>query len=349
MERNKKIMRLAVVSAFVVLALAPAAVHAAAPWSDYFPLVRCGTAANPEPCTPCGLFQAGYNTVNFILFGVTGPIAAAVIVFAGGMFLVGADNPAMRVRAKKMLTQTLLGVTVIFLSWAATDFLIHTLGASDGSAWYEFTCPQFLQDAVKIPTLPTVEASRGQAGSPEAGLTATLSNACKDSSLASDNKTAFPKKNSSDLESMMNCFQSDAVVAKLVNMSARFTYDQSHPLCNYDRGQRLCGACSHSAFSCHYGGRTGSNGAEAVDYNWNGNKVQYNVETRAIVTGECPDGTTCRTVGSHIGLFEELYRANKEKNCGAKLINFEGRHTHVSTKACDSDGTGARGATVPTL
>jgi hypothetical protein len=349
MALRKKTTRLLAVTALVFLAALPVAAHAAAPWSDYFPLVRCGTAANPEPCTPCGLFETVYHVINFILFGVTGPVATAVIVFAGGMFLVGADNPALRNRAKKMLTQTILGVTVILLAWAATNFLIHTLGPQDNSAWYDFTCPVFLQNAVELPTLPQANASTGQAGRPNAQLVQALTDSCKEQSLATAYKTASTAKDSSALTQMMSCLERDSIVKKLIQGSKKFTIDQTHPLCNYDRGNRVCSICSHGRYSCHYGGATGKDGAEAVDYNWGGSTVTYKAGTRSVLSGDCPTNTVCVTVKSEEGLFRELYIANQKNSCKAKFINFEGDHTHVSTSACDKDGTGAKGAALPSI
>ncbi|MDI6882909.1 MAG: hypothetical protein QMC93_00320 [Patescibacteria group bacterium] len=46
-----------------------------------------------------------------------------------------------------------------------------------------------------------------------------------------------------------------------------FTFDHINQVCNYTRGNPICSpVCSHSHYSCHYGGERGTAGALAVDF-----------------------------------------------------------------------------------
>lgn len=135
--------------AIIGLALGPAVVSAA----DFLPIVKCG-ATGQAPCTPCDIFGSLKNIIDFILKGVTGPVAAFMIVFSGGMMLLGGGKPALYGKGKEMLTSTLIGVTIILLAWVVTNFLIRALmpGVSTGSSWFEFSCPVGLASIAPVET-----------------------------------------------------------------------------------------------------------------------------------------------------------------------------------------------------
>lgn len=77
----------------------------------------------------------------------------------------------------------------------------------------------------------------------------------------------YPAINAPDLTALISCIGTKVPEAAHAIVS---TIDQSHPLCNQTRGNPTSDpqntVCSHAVNSCHYGGRTGTNGAEAADY-----------------------------------------------------------------------------------
>lgn len=130
--------------------LIPVAAQAA----DWLPIVPCGSDSRNQPiCNPCHLFQTAKNITDLILYGITGPIAAFMIVFSGGQMLISAGNPAVYGAAQKRLTNVMYGVGIILLAWLATNFLIKTLGnGTVGDTWNEFTCPVGLASITNIQT-----------------------------------------------------------------------------------------------------------------------------------------------------------------------------------------------------
>ena len=64
--------------------LAPAVASAV----GWFPIVPCGVGSAPA-CTTCDLFKTFKNVIDLVLYGITGPIAAFMIVWAGGLMLLG--------------------------------------------------------------------------------------------------------------------------------------------------------------------------------------------------------------------------------------------------------------------
>ncbi len=340
-----------------VVLLLPAVAGAA----DWLPLVPCGSVGQ-EPCQPCHLFQAAKNVTDLVLYGITGPIAVFMIVVAGGMMLLGAGNPTMLNRGKNILKNTLLGVGVILISWLATDFLIKSIAAgNDGDTWYEFTCPQFLSDievgdleispappvGLPVPT-PAPDAPRsGDSGVPGVSGSAYFA------ALAQTFNVPSPKKNAGSLEALISCIYTDPVVAALTyprpaasgrqTSPGNFTYDNSHEVCNYTRGRNpIGGKCSHGLRSCHYGGATGTDGAEAIDFN----ALLKTVEIPSVLD---KDGKPIKVYAGEGELFCELYRVLvKENKCsGFKYLNWEGDHTHVSVNTCDKDGNGASASLPP--
>ncbi len=144
-------MKRLLIIAALLLVLFPSLAFAAEPSSpkDFYPLIQCGTEKSGIPCTPCDLFVEFDRVINFILFGVTGPIAVFMIILSGGMILLGGGNTAALTRGKELFKSTILGVVVILLSWVATTFLLQALTGGD-TKWYEVSCPRYLSD-IPIP------------------------------------------------------------------------------------------------------------------------------------------------------------------------------------------------------
>lgn len=321
---------------------------------SWFPIVPCGSPGQAA-CTSCDLFKTFKNVIDLVLYGITGPIAAFMIVWAGGLMLLGGANPKLYSQGTTMLKNTLIGVSIILLSWLATNTLIKTLATGNAyDAWFEFSCPTYLQQP-EAAELPAPVPAKGSPEKPAPELALASAAACKPENLAAANR--IPNNTqliSSSLNTLIACINRDPIVSALYDSAQLYTYERSNKLCNLTRGVEICGNCAHSEFSCHYGGRKGNQGAMAVDYNWKkGNLVQYEIATRRIVPKDgapCKKKPSeCRTVTSEEGLFDEVYRALVKNGCDYKLVNFERDHTHVSTKDCDSDGVAAQGRELPIL
>lgn len=139
--------------------------------------------------------------------------------------------------------------------------------------------------------------------------------ACSDpQGLAQVFNTSPTVKNAPELDQLISCVNSR--LSGSIDQNQVYTYEQNNNICNYTRGRPVCGSCAHTINSCHYGGPDGTNGSLAVDFNARGISEQdlFN-RLNALYTG----GNVC--------------------NFG--FIQFEGDHTHVSTRSCSAD-TGDR-------
>lgn len=131
--------------------------------------------------------------------------------------------------------------------------------------------------------------------------------------MAKQNNVPYPRQNAPETENLLSCIRSKLPGENLGEIS---TYDKSHDICNYTRGNKICESCSHSLYSCHYGGRTGSNGALAIDY---GNEKVGDKIIKA--TKECGGVKSARC----------------ENNKGVTVLcsNPSATHVHISLASCD--------------
>ena len=133
--------------------------------------------------------------------------------------------------------------------------------------------------------------------------------------LAAQNNTPYPAQSDPQLDQLIACVRSRVNL----NGVAIATYDMSHPICNYTRGQPICDACSHGP-GCHYGGIGGNTGALAVDFAAVGAR---GVEVlRAAIACGIP-----------------LKRSTCENSSGGGVLCSDpsATHVHTSIATCDQD------------
>ncbi len=282
----------------LVLGMVPTGAQAVQWW----PLVPCGLNQQPtgvgtsvndytKPCNQCDLLKLLKNIIDFIFFAITPILATLFFVIAGLRMIWSGAKPSELGEAKKMFSQTILGLLVLSLAWLATNTLLKSFARDDISdKWWELQCKAVVRTPFPTPSEPPTGT-------------------CTDlPALAATNNVPFPKRNSPALEQLIQCVQSNPSVASLLDTQQIYTFERSRDACNYTRGQSTCGSCAHSAFSCHYGGRTGTQGSEGVDFN---------------------------STGSEQELFNRINALRSQ--CGFGFIQFESDHTHVSTQACDGN------------
>lgn len=269
---------LAVVSLLVV---APSIVSAAG-------LVPC---AGTE-CSACNLVQMG-NTVLQWLIGVLFVVFAVVAAMGGFALVTSGGNPEAKNVAKSKLTNALVGLVIVFAAWILVDTIMRGLLKSGTDEiigygpWSEVKCGS---------QTPSEDAPSPQVKTP-AGTD------CTDvASLIAKYKGSPVGVVYGPLPNMINCYKTHPKLVGKIDMAQIYTVDLSHPICAATNGNPVCGPCSHSISSCHYGNGSG-NGAMAVDFN-----ADLSVISES-----------------------ELYKILQEvqKICGGSL-NYETNHTHIS-------------------
>lgn len=311
----------------LVFVLLPVFVSAAPSW---WPLVPCGTSANPAECTRCDLFRLFKNIIDFVLIGLMPPVAAILFVWGGFLILMGGANPGWITQGRTIFWNTFMGVLIISSSWLITNTIIKSLATEDiASSWYQFECRETISQ--QPPTQPPApEPGPGQPPAPEPGPgqppvppQPPTGDICNNSqTLAQQHSTTYPRKRSPELEQLLSC-----IAGKLGQSmpseggsnsfyGSLYTYDISSVLCNYTRGDKHCdSSCSHATNSCHYGGSAGTEGSLAADF---GNEKKGDTINQAALSCGAKSARCENAAGVTV-------------SCSSSGAT----HIHISSKSCD--------------
>lgn len=243
-------------------------------------------------CQACHFVKLGQNVLEWLI-GIMASIIALVFAI-GGMKMVMSGGSSENVsEAKSMMTNSVVGFVILLSAWLIIDTSLKLfMDESKLGVWNEVACvkqPEMLpQDtpSTATTTAPTAECSD------DAGLIAKYGG----SSVGQEN---------SGLRTMIQCYLQDSSISSMVDSSKIYTVDQSHPRCSLTNGNPVCGSCSHSSNSCHYGRGHGT-GSMAVDFN-------------------------AKSGVSESELYSKIQA--RQSTCGGTL-NFESNHTHISMSGC---------------
>ncbi len=268
------------------------------------PLVQCSTSTAPDACTMCDIFKLLKRIIDYVAFTLVPIIAGLLVLMAGFYIILGAASPEMVSTGKKMLTNTLIGIVIIYGSWMVTNFILKSLAGENPltSSWFVIECiPPNINVSGTIPPVPT----------------SSLDPLCGNKpALAAKYREPATPTNAPELNTLMNCIRSK--MGGNPNLGSVNTFDHDFPDCNLTRGQTVCSlVCSHAINSCHYGGAKGTTGALAVDY---GNEGIGDAIIHA--------ANVCGATGFH---------ARCENAAGDfKACNDpQATHVHVSAPTCD--------------
>ncbi len=247
-------------------------------------------------CSFCNLIEMA-NIIIVWLFAILFIIFAIIMFSAGwGMITAGGNDVALDT-AKKKFQNAIIGIIIIMAAWLLIDVFMKGLltnGEIEGwGPWSEVEC-QTQTEAIQYEKseLPYVNGTP-----PEDNINA----ACTDDAALMAKYHGSPVGAlAPGLREMKDCYLADPAVSPLVDGNQIYTTDESNPRCSLTNGNPVCGRCSHSNNSMHYGRGSGQ-GAKAVDFNAKGGKESE--------------------------LFSKLQA--RKSQCGGTLL-FEGSHTHIS-------------------
>ena len=285
-ERNMKyLLQFCIVVIFSLPALASAG--SIIPCGDFF---DDGTAQ--PPCQACHVVQLGQNLLTWFIAIMASVIA---LIFAiGGMKMVMSGGGEGVSAAKTMMTNSVIGFIILLSAYLFVDTLLKLfVDESKLGTWNEIQC--------------VAQPSKTADVTPSGGVGTTDTTAeCKDdAALISKYKGSPVGQEDPGLKTIIDCYLADTAVATAINPTILYTVDRSHPRCSLTNGDPVCGVCSHSANSCHYGRGHGT-GAMAVDFN-------------------------ARSGITEAQLFSKLQA--RQPKCGGTLL-MEGDHTHISMPGC---------------
>lgn len=311
------------------------------------PLVPCGTVnvpGQPNFCTVCDLFVLLQRIVNYIII-VVGSIAALFLAYGGLLLLlpsVGAGGSGMYQRGKKVLTNTVIGIAIIFLSWVIIDTIMkaflalnYTSDAGTGelswAPWSQIYC------TAPRPTIPTPKQYNRCNPQNRICEQATTSNpnqqdecdviggtctppgeppitSCDAQQLAAQYKQSYPMGINIEIVNIVTCIQGK-LIPDFPYGEISYFQKTGNQNCNFTRGDtsnQCTPSCIHAPGSCHYGGLNGK-GALAVDF------------------GLRPGGGDCGTPEANA-----LIAAAQSCGVPANKVRCESNdHVHISAPSCD--------------
>lgn len=100
-------------------------------------LVTCGNTA-ADPCTFDDFRVMINDVIHFVLFDIVPPIAVVTIVIAAINLMTSSGDPGKLEQAKKTLIWIILGLAVVYGSWAIVKGFITALGGSGGESLHFF-------------------------------------------------------------------------------------------------------------------------------------------------------------------------------------------------------------------
>jgi len=101
-------------------------------------LVQCGNAGQPE-CNLCHLAQLAERVINFIV-KVSFVIAALLFATAGAFYFTAGADPGRVSSARKILTDTVIGIVIILTAWLVVNVLLTTLTGEGVNPFTEVLC-----------------------------------------------------------------------------------------------------------------------------------------------------------------------------------------------------------------
>lgn len=198
------------------------------------------------------------NIISFLITLAIVFVAPLMIAYSGFLFVVNPVNAGGKEQAKKILTNTIVGIIIALAGWLIVDAIMAVLynPTAVGSTW-----SQLITSGGALPCIPLAESLKQAAGQPPGvGVTGVSGKF----SFAAGIDAQVPSE-SSALASLLSCMSdqltTNAVITSISDSkitSGQYTIQQCAA-----QGKTI--GCAHTANSCHYGGRNCVGSSYAVD------------------------------------------------------------------------------------
>lgn len=251
----------------IVLAVIVFAVALPAQAAD--PLVMCGRTGQPA-CQPCDFLTMFKRIVDFFTFTLTPIIGTTLILFSGFVILISGGNSERIGAGKKMLTNTVIAIVIIYASFLIVNFFIQSLAGDNNTAtsWFKLECKNngagIATPSSSTSPVPTNSGPLPTSGSNTGGTTKTPS--------GSKTPGGFQNSMSPAIAKLRTCISSKLSTSFATVTSTtdnNIAAGKCDPLDPNETFNDKVNNCSHAKNSCHYGGSEPAcqqYGSYALDY-----------------------------------------------------------------------------------
>ncbi len=176
--------------------------------------------------------------------GLIGLVIFTRFFYAGFLWFTAAGNSSKSGQARTIMKNAVYGTLILFSAY----LILNSIN------------PDLVGGTLNLPGLPGAGPSTpSTSGAPPVSATCNNTNA-----LAQKYNEPTTTQNDPKLNDLLAKIK--AKFPPSFDYGEISTFDKSHPVCNVTRGNTECGTCSHTVNSCHYGGKTGTQGSLAVDF-----------------------------------------------------------------------------------
>ncbi|MBI2591256.1 MAG: hypothetical protein HYW34_01095 [Candidatus Brennerbacteria bacterium] len=92
------------------------------------------------PCMSiCNLAQLGKNIIDFMVW-IIFPIATAVMVYGGIMFIFSGGSPGKVEKGKSAIKSAVIGIAIMAFAWLLVNGVIQIMNGGSAFSWSTITC-----------------------------------------------------------------------------------------------------------------------------------------------------------------------------------------------------------------
>lgn len=220
-----------------------------------------------QVCTICDLFKLIQNILNFAWIYITFPVATLMLAIGGFMMLVpglsGEKGATSFSKGKKIITNALLGIVIVFLAWLGIDTLmktVHGFQYNEGGGFGPWNAIQCQSQPLSTGGASETSGINGFNGISEVNGTANTNGNSTPLSESEnipnpEDFTCAAENISPETASITECMQTQSAAIGLILQN----------IVTGDVNDTCSVAAENTEISCHYGGTECNGVAHATD------------------------------------------------------------------------------------
>lgn len=144
---NKMFPNTTKIGILIVLVILAFTVFANVGWTQDTIMEKSPESCNCEnPSDACKQYCGDYELRDFVILairiskwilGIVGSLALAFFIYGGVTMLISAGNKERVAKARTILVNAVIGLVIVFASWAIINFVYTALDVEDKETWHQ--------------------------------------------------------------------------------------------------------------------------------------------------------------------------------------------------------------------